>query len=118
MGKTWILHTETKGTGANMVPLDRVTKRRSTPEPLVVPPKPRPRASEPPKPRARHRFRVVDVMTRETLADDVGARDVTDLLKDIRSIVDINVYVWQDHRQRWRPLTFNEQHALWELAGR
>jgi hypothetical protein len=27
MGKTWVLDTETKGTGANMVPLEKVLKR-------------------------------------------------------------------------------------------
>jgi hypothetical protein len=27
MGKTWVLDTETKGTGANMVPLDKVQKK-------------------------------------------------------------------------------------------
>src|SRR5687768_12060058 len=30
MGKVWVLDTETKGTGANMVPLDKVLRR---PEP-------------------------------------------------------------------------------------
>ena len=27
MGKTWVLDTETKGTGANMVPLEKVLKK-------------------------------------------------------------------------------------------
>jgi hypothetical protein len=27
MGKTWVLDTETKGTGANMVPLEKVQKK-------------------------------------------------------------------------------------------
>jgi len=27
VGKVWILDTETKGTGANMVPLDRVVRK-------------------------------------------------------------------------------------------
>jgi hypothetical protein len=39
MGKTWVLDTETKGTGANMVPLEKVLKR---PEPPKKPAK-RPR---------------------------------------------------------------------------
>jgi catechol 2,3-dioxygenase-like lactoylglutathione lyase family enzyme len=29
MGKTWVLDTETKGTGANMVPLDKVQKKKN-----------------------------------------------------------------------------------------
>jgi hypothetical protein len=30
MGKTWVLDTETKGTGANMVPLERVQEKADT----------------------------------------------------------------------------------------
>jgi hypothetical protein len=34
MGKTWVLDTETKGTGANMVPLEKVLKK---PDPAAEP---------------------------------------------------------------------------------
>jgi hypothetical protein len=117
MGKTWVLQTETKGTGANVVPLERVTKRSAAPEPVSVPRKPRPRPSQAPKPREPRRFRVVDVMTNQALADDVNAREAVDALKAVRSIIDVNVYVWQEERDRWRLLTFPERHAMWELAG-
>lgn len=117
MGKTWVLHTETKGTGANMVPLERVTRRSSAPEPLVVPAKPQPPTPPEPEPRAPLRFRVVDVMTRQVLADGAGARETIEVLKDVRSIVDVNVYVWQQERDRWRRLTFGERQTLRELAG-
>jgi hypothetical protein len=116
MGKTWVLDTSTKGTGANMVPLERVTKRSSPPEPLAVPPKRRLQPQETPEPRAPRRFRIVDVMTRQALADDVSAREAVDVLKGIRSIVDVNVYVWQEERDRWRLLTFPERRAMRELA--
>ncbi len=117
MGKTWILHTETKGTGAQMVPLERVTKRSSEAEPVFVPRKPLPR-SEPaePEPRAPRRFKLVDVMTRQTLAEDVGAREALEALKPVRSIVDVNVYVWAEESERWRPLTFAEERVMWERA--
>jgi hypothetical protein len=118
MGKTWILHTDTKGTGATMVPLDSVTKRRPEPEPLSVPRKPKPRPPEPPKPRAPRRFRVVDVMTRQTLAEDASARETIEALRDVRSTVDVNVYVWQEERMRWRLLTSPEQRTLFDRAGR
>jgi hypothetical protein len=117
MGKTWILHTETKGTGAQMVPLESVTKRPSVQEPVFVPREPAPREPEAPKPRAARRFRVVDLMTRQALADDVGARDAVEALRDVRSIVDVNVFVWEEEHERWRMLTFSERQALWELAG-
>jgi hypothetical protein len=118
MGKVWVLSTETKGTGATMVPLERVTKRSSHPEPLVVAPKAPPRRPEAPEPRPPRRFRVIDMMTRETLIDDASARQTIDALKGVRSIVDVYVYVWQPEQHRWRMLTFSERHAMWELAGR
>jgi hypothetical protein len=117
MGK-WVLHTETKGTGAQMVPLESVTKRSPVAEPIFVPRKPPPREEEVPELRPARRFRVVDVMSREALADDASAREAMDALKDVRSIVDVNVYVWQEARDRWRMLTFAEQRAMWELAER
>lgn len=116
MGKTWVLSTETKGTGATMVPLERVTKSSSRGEPLVVPPKPRPRLPQPPTPRAPRRFKIVDVMTQETLADDATTRQAVDVLKQVRSIVDVYVYVWLQEYERWRMLTFSERRTMWELA--
>jgi hypothetical protein len=118
MGNVWVLHTETKGTGATMVPLERVTKKRpAEPEPLVAPRKPRPPKQKDAEPRAPRRFRVVDVISTEPLVDDVAAQEAIDALKGVRSIVDVNVYVWQPERDRWRMLTFPERHAMWELAG-
>src|SRR5438046_2176068 len=76
MGKTWVLHTETKGTGAQMVPLESVEKRPSHVEPVFVPRKPANAVEpEPPKPRAPRRFKVVDLMTREELADGALAQE-------------------------------------------
>jgi hypothetical protein len=116
MGRTWILHTETKGTGAQMVPLESVTERPSSPAPVVVPRKPRP-APKPDagSPRAAHEFRVVDVVTRQTLADRAGMREALEVLKGLRSPVDVNVYVWRERPDRWRLLTLTEKRALWDL---
>jgi hypothetical protein len=117
MARTWVLDTETKGTGARVVPLDGVTKRRAANDRVLVerePPAPRP--PDAPKPRKPRRFRVVDLMTRQTLADDVGARQAVDALQGVRSVVDVTVYTWQEDRQRWRPLTLGEQRALWDFA--
>jgi hypothetical protein len=44
--KTWVLDTETKGTGANMVPLEKVLKK---PEPAPETPRPRPAPIAKPK---------------------------------------------------------------------
>lgn len=115
MGRIWVLDTDTKGTGAQMVPLEKVQQKpvpRS--EPLFVPPKPRPREPKPAEPRTPRRFKVVDVATRAVLADGALARETLDVLGDVRSIVDVNVSVWEPKRSRWRLLTLDEQRALWE----
>lgn len=116
MAKKWILHTETKGTGAQMVPLESITQRSSTTQPVFVPREPSPRAEPEPKPKAPRRFRVVDVMTRRPLAEDASTRETVDALKRVRSIVDVNVYVWQEDDYRWRLLSLAEQRAMWDLA--
>jgi hypothetical protein len=117
MAKTWVLRTDTKGTGAQMVPLESTKQRSTTAEPVLVP---RERVAEPESEvrsaRAPHRFRVVDLLTRETLADDVSTREAVHALKNVRSVVDVNVYVWAESRGRWRPLTLGERKSLWELA--
>jgi hypothetical protein len=118
MGKVWVLDTETKGTGANVVPLERVTKRAPAAEPVFVARKPAPRPTAAPEPRRPRRFRVVNVMTRQPLVEDVNAREAVDALRGVRSIVDVEVYVRQDEDDRWRRLTFSERQGMWELAER
>jgi hypothetical protein len=116
MGTTWVLDSETKGTGANMVPLERVVKKPSgAPERPRVPRKPRPPKREAPKSRQPRKFRVVDVMTRQIPADGVGARETVEALRGFRSIVDVDVYVWHPGGDRWRRLTFGEVSELWKL---
>jgi hypothetical protein len=55
-------------------------------------------------------------MTREPLIDDAGTRETVDALKRIRSIVDVNVYVWHQEEDNWRLLSLAEQRAIWDLA--
>lgn len=118
MAKTWVLDTETKGTGAHVVPLEKVL-RTSAPRPdLNVVEFERPTAPKPvpaPSPPARRRFKVVNVMTRETLAENADTRTTLELLGRIHSVVDIHVYVWSSERRRWRLLRLDEQRALWDL---
>ena|GEM_PF-1550793 len=114
MATTWILHTETKGTGAQMVPLQSVKRRPAPAEPLSVPRKPaRRRKPDAPQAKTPRRFRIVDVMTRRVLLDDAGTRAAVDALRALRS-VDVNVYTW--HEGLWRLLTLGEQGALIEWA--
>jgi hypothetical protein len=120
MAKRWILDTETKGTGANMVPLEDVLakpKERNT-ERVFVAPKPRPRPAPEPEPRHPPRFKVVDVMTRETLAEDADGRATVAALKGVRSIVDVHISAWDRSKGAWRLLPLADQRAIWELRDR
>jgi hypothetical protein len=116
MSKVWVLDTETKGTGANMVPLERTRKRSAVWEPVLVPREPPARPEPAPEPRPPRRFRIVDVMTRQTLADDVSTRGAADVLRGVRSIIDVNVYIWQEPQARWQMLPFSDMRAIWDLA--
>jgi len=109
----WVLETQTKGTGANMVPLER-TQKRSDAVPGFGFRKPAPRAPEQPAPRAPYRFKIADVMTCAVMAEDVDARGAVEALEDARSIVDVIAYVWEPEAERWRMLTFAETRALWD----
>jgi hypothetical protein len=118
VAKVWVLDTETKGTGANMVPLERILERGSEQVPGFALPKRRPPAPPAAEPKQPYRFTVVDVMTRQALADDVDAPGALQALQGVRSIVDVHVYVWEHESGRWRRLTFGETKALWEHRRR
>jgi hypothetical protein len=117
MAKTWILKTETKGTGAEMVPLESVLRKGSDTVPDFVLPPLREPAGDPDESPRPHLFKVVDVMTREVLAEETDARTTVEVLEDVPSIVDVTVYVWDAKAERWRMLTFGETKALWEYRG-
>ena len=115
MSRKWVLDTETKGTGAQMVPLEKSHGGMQARAPIVVREQPAP----PPKPVAPtgpRRYRVVDVMTRQPLADDADLRTAVAALEGARSVVDVNVYVWQD--DDWFQLSQGDRRRLWGLRGR
>jgi hypothetical protein len=117
MAKIWVLDSETKGTGAQMVPLEKVVRKKRTPKPgpVFVPRKPRERPLPPPEPKQPRTFKVVDIMSRDVLAEGASARVTVDLLKEIRSVVDVRIYVWEPTLEKWRLLTLGEQKALWRF---
>jgi hypothetical protein len=116
VGKVWVLDTETKGTGAQMVPLEKTLKQPAS-EPVrrrarpVPKPAPRKREPEPAPPR---RFRVIDALSRELLADDAGLAQTIQVLGDVRQQVDVSVYVWEPKADDWRLLTRRELGLLWD----
>jgi hypothetical protein len=102
-----------------MVPLEDVLRKPGSdavPGFKIAPPKPPAvQRTEPEGPRA---FKVVDVMTREALGEDVDVREAVRLLEELGSIVDASVYVWEPATECWRLLTFGETQALWAYRGR
>jgi hypothetical protein len=116
VGKVWVLDTETKGTGAQMVPLEKTlrqpasepVRRRARPVPKHAPPE---REAEPAAPR---RFRVIDALSREVLAHDAGLSEAVEALGQLAQPVDASVYVWEPKAADWRLLTRRELSLLWE----
>ncbi|MBV9365646.1 MAG: hypothetical protein JOY89_15525 [Solirubrobacterales bacterium] len=118
MSKVWVLDTETKGTGANMVPLERVLRKGSSAVPGFMLPELKPPAPAPAGPRAPRQFKVIDVLTRQVLAEGTEARATIHVLEGVRSIVDVTIWVWEPEGERWRMLTLEEARSLWEYRGR
>jgi hypothetical protein len=114
----WVLDTETKGTGAQMVPLEKVRGQpasESERRPARPVPKPRPKSPEPVPPR---RFRVIDALSRELLADGADAPETLELLRGVSQPVDVSIYVWEHRPQEWRLLTNRERKLLWEFRAK
>lgn len=119
MAKTWVLDTETKGTGAEVVPIEKTLSppRRERDLALVeLGGAPRPEAPEPPP--APKLFKVVDVMSSRTLVENAGAREAVRALEGLRSVLDARISVWSPERGRWRLLALDEAKTLWEFRGR
>jgi|SRR5271166_4412025 len=119
MGKIWVLDTETKGTGAHIAPLKESAQQSSGRDELSLfsftPPA---RAQDPPaapEPRSPRRFKVIDVMGNRVLAEDVAASAAVASLEQMRSALDVRIYVWDEPGERWRLLTLAETRALWEF---
>jgi hypothetical protein len=117
MARTWVLDTETKGTGAEMVPLEKVLRAPDA-APRSLPARPRPRPAPAPQPRAAPRFRVIDVLTGEVAVERASTRETVALLERRRSVVDVTLDVWDPEESTWRRLTHAERKVLWGLRGR
>ena len=117
--KTWVLDTDTKGTGARMVPLESIEHKNEPRKTKVwVPRKRRPRDVEPPAPRPPRRFRVVDLLSRQVLQEDAGVAETLALLDSQSSELDVSVSVWEPDEERWRLLSLAERRAVWERRHR
>jgi len=102
-----------------MVPLERILRKPgSDAVPGFALPELKPSPADPTESPQPRMFRVIDVMSRELLADGVDARSAVSVLNDVRSIVDVTVYVREPKSERWRMLTLGETRALWDHRGR
>ena len=120
MAKVWVLDTATKGTGAEMVPLEKVLRKPAS-EPVRRRARPVPkraRKEKEPEPTPPRRFRVIDALSRQVLADDANAPETIEVLRGIDRPVDVSVYVWEPKPETWRLLTLREKSLLWEFRQR
>jgi hypothetical protein len=119
MAKTWRLDTETKGTGAHVVPLEKAPERSTADQELATVTLQRPpRQLEQPQPLGPLTFKVLDIRSGEVLAEGTDTRETIELLADVRSVLDVRIYVWMQRAGRWRLLTLEEQRAIWRFRDR
>jgi hypothetical protein len=119
VGKTWVLDTETKGTGAHMVPLEHTLNRADHVRGLELvdlggPSREQPEAAPP----ERLRFKIVNVMSAQVLAEGVEAREAVRVLEGLGSLLDARIFLWAGRIGRWRLLSLDESKALWAFRGR
>jgi hypothetical protein len=119
MAKTWRLDTQTKGTGAHIVPLEKAPERSAPERELATVTLERPpRQIEEPEPLGPLTFKILDIRSSQVLAEGTDTRATVERLEDVRSVVDVRIYVWMQRAGRWRLLTLDEQRALWRFRGR
>jgi hypothetical protein len=120
MAKTWVLDTATKGTGAEVLPYEKTLHRpRHEPELALVKLGGSPAiVAEEEAPREPRRFKVVNVMTSQVIAEDVSLREAIDALGALSSVLDARISVWSPEQRRWRLLTLGQARALWDFRDR
>lgn len=118
MAKLWVLDTETKGTGAHVVPYEKTLHpaRRERELALVDLGGPARTAAEPDTP-APLLLKVVNIMSSQVLAEGVSAREAIRVLEGMRSVLDARIFQWVAETGRWRLLTLDESKALWAFRG-
>jgi hypothetical protein len=118
MGKVWVLDTETKGTGAEIRPLEEADEAaRNGGQATRVVRERKPRPPKPVEPAGPRRFKVVDVMTKRVLAEDAPLDATVELLEGVRSIVDVSIHVREPKASRWQELSLREKQMVWGFRG-
>ncbi len=117
MAKTWVLDTETKGTGAHIAPLKEAPAPQAERDLEVVTFKRTPPPVESPAPAPSASFKVVDVMSARVIGEGIDTRATVDLLTRMNSVTDARIYVWAHTAKRWRLLSLREQRTLWAFRA-
>ena len=121
MAKTWVLDTETKGTGAHVAPLPANSASGPARDAelalvrLARPPRP---ASAPAPEAGPLQFKLVDVASAAVLAEGEDAPATVAALARARSALDVRIYVRDRQHPRWRLLNLAQTRSLWRLAQR
>jgi hypothetical protein len=68
--------------------------------------------------RPRWLFKVVDVVSDNTIVEDADASATVDTLTSVESIFDVWIFVWIPELAAWRQLTPGEHRMLWDFRGR
>ena len=124
MAKTWVLDTETKGTGAHIAPLKRNDGAKSRELNLVRfhPPAAAGGSASSDAKRSvsaqAMRFKVVDILAARVLVEDVTLRAALRALGSLRKAIDARVYVRRGDRERWHLLSLADTRRLWSLRER
>ena len=124
MAKTWVLDTETKGTGAHIAPLKRNDGAKSRELNLVRfhPPAAArgsgSAAAERSVSARALRFKVVDILAARVLVEDVTLSAALRALGSLRKAIDARVYVRRAKDGRWQLLSLSDTRRLWSLSAR
>jgi hypothetical protein len=113
-GKVWVLDTETKGTGAQMVPLESTLKQPQPKEHFLPATARRHKPAPEPVERAHGASGSPTSSAARRSATTSTHEPRSRLLAEQRSSVDVNVSVWEPGEDRWRLLTLAEKQLLWE----
>ena len=124
MAKTWVLDTETKGTGAHIAPLKRNDGAKSRELNLVrfhPPAAARGSGSDAAERSVSARalrFKVVDILAARVVAEDVTLSAAVRALGSSRKAIDARVYVRRTEGGRWELLSLADTRRLWSLRAR
>ncbi len=57
-------------------------------------------------------------MTNLVVAEGCDTRETVQVLKRFRSVVDVDILVWDPPFDRWRPLSMPDKRRIWDFRDR